>query len=214
MAAIDWGALLRVNEKFINKNDDLFSYCSDTGYVCDKATYYSESEKKDIEIDIMGNYCVYAGDKNFLLCFYKGYFYVISHNKIIHTVSYNPFVSETFYLDNYPSIKVERLDKIIRREYFALPDEYDREFYKKYGKKKGQVKINRICKRHNKSFYKIYLPRWKATWDYNGNHYEVIYGYGIDPSEDVWNDIKYDAYDFTDIERKIIDSWFNKSEVS
>ena len=75
MSAIDYGALLRVNGKFINKNDDLFSYCSDTGYVCDKATYYSDYEKKEIEIDIMGNYYVYAGDENFLLCFYKGYFY-------------------------------------------------------------------------------------------------------------------------------------------
>ena len=60
MSAIDYGALLRVNGKFINKNDDLFSYCSDTGYVCDKATYYSDYEKKEIEIDIMGNYYVYA----------------------------------------------------------------------------------------------------------------------------------------------------------
>lgn len=209
MAFIDYGALLRVNGKFLNKNDDLFVKSSDTGYVCDKATYYSDSEKKVIEIDIMGNYYVYAGDENFLLCFYKGYFYVISNNKIIHTVSYNPFISETFYLDGYPSIKVESLDKTIRREYCALPDEYDRKyFYERYGKKKGQVRINRICKRHNKSFYNTRSSRWLATWDYNGNHYEVIFGYGIDPVESVWNRIKFDHYDFSDVERKIIDEWF------
>ena len=39
MALIDWGSLLRVNGKFINKNKDLFMNCSDTGYVCKQAEY-------------------------------------------------------------------------------------------------------------------------------------------------------------------------------
>lgn len=161
MALIDYGAILRVNGKFINKNCDLFMHSSDTGYVCEQALHPNGEM-----IDIDKEFYVYAGDENFMLCFYKGLFYVISHNKIILAKWNILFMSETFYFDGLPSVNVERLD--------------------------------------NKT------QRWLATWIHNGNKYEVIFGYGIDPDEEVWNRIKFDGYKFTDIEREIIDEWFKE----
>lgn len=209
MAFIDYGALLKVNGKFINKNDALFAYCSDTGYVCYKATYYDKYEKKNKEDNIYGNFYVYAGDENFMLCFYKGYFYIISHNRIISTVSYNPFLSETFYLDGFPSITVERLDKNLRYEYMDEPDEYDVEYWnERLGKRRAQLLIRRLYKKRKSPVCRYYSSRWKVTWDYNENHYEVIFGYGIDNDEIIWNRIKFNSYEFSDIEREIIDEWF------
>ena len=70
------------------------------------------------------------------------------------------------------------------------------------------IKINRVIKKYKNVIWKTRSSRWLATWDYNGNHYEVIFGYGIDPNKDVWNRIKLDSYDFSDVERQIIDGWF------
>ena len=183
--------------------------CSDTGYVCDKATYFDDESKEIITTHINGNFYVYAGDENFMLCFYKGYFYVIHNNKIICSISNSYFISETIYFDGLPTIKVEHLDKELRNEYPDKLDDWDRAFYyDHFGIKKGQLKINRVLKKYKNVVWKTRSSRWLATWDYNGNHYEVIFGYGIDPNEDVWNRIKFDSYDFSDIEREIIDSWF------
>lgn len=210
MAFIDYGALLRVNGKFINKNSNLFMDCSDTGYICDKATYFDTYENKERDAHIKGNYYVYAGDENFLLCFYKGYFYVIHNNKIIHAISYNKFLSEIFYFDNLPSIKVEHLNKNFIKKYYDKPNEDDKKWlFNYYGKKRGLLKLKNWIK-NSRKYYKELTSRWKATWDYNGSHYEVIYGYGIDPDEKVWNDIKFDHYEFTDVEREIIDEWFKE----
>ena len=213
MAFIDYGALLKVNGKFINKNDDLFMETSDTGYMCEDASYFDESENKEEIIHINGDFYAYAGDEKFFLCFYKSYFYVISNNKIMHTVSWNPFLSETFYLEGYPAIKVERLSRIPHYLFTDPIDEYDKRYFlRRYGKKQGQKRIYRICKRIRRMKYrtKCLSGRWIASWDYKDKHYEVIYGYGIDPYEKTWNRIKHDkGYDFDDEEIKIIDEWFD-----
>lgn len=57
----------------------------------------------------------------------------------------------------------------------------------------------------------VNCTRWKATWDYNEKHYEVIFGFGIDNDEEVWNDIKHGYFDFSETEIKIIDEWFVNS---
>ena len=85
--------------------------CSDTGYICEKATYYDKNIKKDREVFIDGMFYVYAGDENFMLCFSKAGFSVISHNKIIGSVVFSQFLSETFYFDGLPSVTLEMLDK-------------------------------------------------------------------------------------------------------
>ena len=206
MSIIDYGSLLRVNGKFINKNKDLFMNCSDTGYICKQAEY-SDGTVTDID----GNYFVYAGDENFLIVFYKGWFHVIHNNKIIYSDWNNPFISETIYFEDLPTLKIEHLNKNLINEYPDPPDEYDiKWYYERYGKKKAQLKLNRLAKSRNRIVCKTRTYRWLATWEYNGKKYEVIFGDGIDPNEDLWNEIKYDHYEFTDVERQIIDGWFKE----
>lgn len=228
MSAIDYGALLKVNDKFINKNKDLFMNCSDTGYICNEAEYYDDYQDKWETIPIGGNYYVYAGDEKFLVVFYKSLFRVIHNNKIICNRWNDPFISETIYFDELPSIKVEYLDKnlyVEPVESLGTWKDYVKENWqntsgneklselenghKRYKWFMKALKRNARYIKHLNKYDKYRTPRWLATWDYNGNHYEVIFGYGIDPNEKVWNDIKYDSYDFTDIEREIIDIWFN-----
>lgn len=211
MAFIDWGAILRVNGKFINKNEELFMKCSDAGYVCEKAT-----DKNGNMYDIDGNYFVYAGDKDFMLVFYKGYAHIISNEKIIYTVSWSPFIRETFYFDGHPNVTVELLDKELKKKCYIDP--FDEEEIEDWINHLGKKKTDKLVFKRNKDIrtawrkqtclYVRKLHRWLATWTHNGNKYEVIFGRGIDPSEKCWNDIKFEYYDFSDVEREIIDNWF------
>ena len=216
MAFGDYGAILRVDGKFINKDKGLFMQASDTGYVCKKALH---KDRKEYDID--GNYFVYAGDKDFLVVFYKGTYKVISNEKVIHYGWNVCGDSETFYLDNLPNLKVSVLSKKYELRLFDwLDEESIREDYKWYIERKGKKFADRWLRRRYKAKYMTTRGhggfawntrpyRFLAEWDYNGHHYEVIYGMGIDPNEKVWNDIKNEYYKFRKDEIELIDSWFN-----
>lgn len=220
MAAIDYGALLRVNGKFVNKNGNLFMDASNTGYVLEKAKY-EDTSIYNKDIDINGNFYVYAGDKDLLLTFYKGCFHVISNGLIIKTVIDLPFISETFCVGDI-SIKVSHLDPNLQTE-----EDDDRWTWKEHVKHNwinatGEEKLCELVggeweykkflkyvkKKARKKAVSYRTQRWVAEWEYNSDKYEVVFGSGIDPCEEVWNDIKYDSYGFTEREIKIIDSWF------
>ena len=118
MATINYGALLKVNGVFLNKDKDLFMDASNTGYVLEKARYADESIY-DKEVDIQGNFYVYVGDEDFMLTFYKGYFYIISHGLIIGQLSYSPFISETLHIADI-DIHVEHLDSDYKVETYSI----------------------------------------------------------------------------------------------
>lgn len=212
---IDYGALLRVDGKLVN--NEMFMDASDTGYVCEKAYY----PKYDEEIDIDGNYFVYAGDKELLLCFYKCQCLVVSNNKVIKSTWSIPFISETFFLPNNVHLKISHLDREIKVEPFLTSTNFEDFIREEYGDNylknitEYELKNERkwfkkmVKKSHtNKNIcYKYRLNRYLAEWDYKGKHYEVIFGYGIDADKEVWDDTKH-RYDFSDVERKVIDEWF------
>lgn len=221
MAFIDYGALLRVDGKFINKNGNLFMDASDTGYICESA-----KEKNGETVPIDGGYFVYAGDEKCLLIFYKGIFQVIS-NGIIVLSDFNPaFASQTYKLEGLTELKVSHLDKNLYIEYpepLGTWEDYVRQNWidatgteklsqlygglKRYKRFKKRAKhIARVTR--NGGYCKYRTQRYLAEWTYDNRKYEVIFGYGIDPDEEVWNRIKEDSYGFTDTERKIIDEWF------
>lgn len=222
MSMIDYGALLRVNGQLVNKNCNLFMESSNTGYSLEKARY-ADVSIYDKDIDISGNFYVYAGDENLLLAFYKGYFYVISNGEILKVVSNVLFISETFYIGEV-KVKVSHLDPDIQVK------EDDIGTWKEYVKENwvGATGEEKLCelegaqkeyryfikrlkrKASGRSAYKNRTQRWIAQWEHKGNNYEVIFGYGIDPNEDVWNDIKDDSYHFTKREIEIIDGWFTE----
>lgn len=217
MACIDYGALLRKNGKLLNKDSDLFAKMSDTGYICDKA----EDENGDI-INIDGNYFVYAGDSKFFIVFYKGLYRVISNEKILYTGWNMPFNSETYYFDGLPSLKVSRLSKYYEIEHYKSLGTW-KEFVKRNwigttgneklselqnGHKKYKRFFRNLKKRSRDKGVRTRPYRFIAEWDYKGNHYEVIFGYGIDNNQKIWNEIK-NIYGFREDEIKIIDEWFN-----
>jgi hypothetical protein len=199
MAMVDYGALLRVNGKFINKNKGLFMDMKDAvGFVLETAKYPQWHD-----ININDNYFVYAGCEDLLLCFYKTYFYVISNGEVVRTYSDNNLEAETL-LVNGISIKVKHLDNdwIIDK----LEIDYDDKKY--VSKNKWSRYIKRVGEVNRKRPLKYKTHRYIASWEHNEKIYEVIFGYGIEPNEDVWNTIKCKSYEFTDKERKIIDEWF------
>lgn len=222
MSMIDYGALLRVNGKLVNKNCNLFMESSNTGYSLEKARY-ADVSIYDKDVDIRGNFYVYAGDENLLLAFYKGYFYVISNGEILKVVSNVPFISETFYIGEV-KVKVSHLDPDIqvKEDDIGTWKEYVKEnWVDATGEEKlcelynGLREYKLFCKRSKRkafgqSAYKYRTARWLVEWEHAGDKYEVIFGYGVDPNEDVWNDIKNELYEFTKREIEVIDRWFSE----
>lgn len=210
MAMIDYGAILRVDGKFVNKNKCLFMEVSDAEYEPPEEVY---DPKYNATIRIKGNYFVYAGDENFLVCFYKCYLCAVSKNKIIFDYWGDNF-SHQFILPNEKIIKVEHLDNNYLKDKLSDDDLYEiATKYRNNGKTKQLKSLQRLFKRHyryNKNPDKYKTNRYIATWEHNSHNYECIFGYGIDPNEECWEDIKNEHYDFTDIERNIIDGWFKE----
>ena len=223
MAMVDYGALLRVNGKFINKNQDMFMAASDTGYVA-KNILDDDGEIRDID----GNFFVYAGDEHFCVAFYKGLYKVISDGKVIYTNWGMPFNSETRFFSNLPTLKFSRLItyyKVEKMENLGTWKEYVKEhwigaigsepIYSLGGGKNAYKRFIRHAKRvcyvnSHSGLHKSRPYRFIAEWDYNGRHYEAIFGYGIDNDETVWNEIKNVAYGFRPEEIKLIDRWFDE----
>lgn len=223
MAMIDYGALLRVDGKFINKNTNMFMETSDTGYIA-KGIIDTDGEIRDID----GNYFVYAGDEHFCVAFYKGMYKVTSDGKVIYTNWNMCFDSETHYFKELPNLKILRLSpkyETVLIESQGLWEDYVREHWEGATGKEKLVDLQdgtKIYKRFIKNAkriayvnkhggcYKTRPYRFLAEWDYNGHHYEVIFGYGIDNNEGSWNAIKDKYYGFREEEKKIINEWFTK----
>lgn len=223
MALIDYGAILKVDGVFVNKDADLFMDTSDTGYVCKKA-----SNQNGEEFDIDGNYYVYAGDKDFLLAFYKGSVVGISNEKIVFSRWNIPFCSETVKSpdSSFPEVKISHLDPAfyvcnwIEKEASQTWEDYVRETWIGATGKEALSELQNGTKRYRwfqrlkkriarkskqNDFPKYRTNRYVATWEHGGHSYECIFGYGIDPDKEVYLDMRDD---FTETEKEVLDSWF------
>jgi len=204
MAMIDYGAILRVDGEMINR-DQFFMDESNTGFVLKTAT---GADGKEYAID--GNYFVYAGDEHFLIVVYKTLLRVIHDGHILWDSWGCTSIGETRFFDGLPGVKVQHLDASLYPHYADQIDDWERErIIEYYPEKKANRLLYRAAKRRRKPIFWDRTNRYVATWDYDGRHYEVIYGYGVDPQFDVWVDIKDSAYDFTKQEKEIIDLWFS-----
>lgn len=212
MSMIDYGALLRVDGKLVNRDGDLFMDMQEAvGFTLDKAQYFYNG--KDYEIDISDNFYVYTGKPEFLLTFYKTHFYIISNGKVIKSVSTDERINEYSFYINGVNVTVSQLDKKWRNNYYEKFDDDDKErLYYLHGKKKANMIIYRQAKKSRRVSYRYKSCRYIAKWEYDGKKYEVLYGYGIEPDFDIWNGVKDRAYDFSDDEKKFIDSWFAEDE--
>ena len=200
MAMIDYGAILRVDGKIINH--DMFMDVSDTG--CKPA------DKVEINGETMnfnGDFFVYAGDEKFMVATYKTYLCVVSDGRVIWDKWpwYCNVVGETRFFDGFPSVTVRHLDPVM---YPVYPGPFDPWPDDLCTKKEADRMRFRYAKKARKPLYKSFTNRFIATWDYDGRHYEIIYGYGIDPDKEIWDYIKNINYGFTQTEIEVIDSWF------
>ena len=78
MAMVDYGAILKVDGKIIN--DSLFMEITDTGTIPPEKVH---DDRYNCDINIAGNYFAYGGDKDFMMVFYKCWFFGITQEKII-----------------------------------------------------------------------------------------------------------------------------------
>lgn len=214
MAMIDYGAILRVDGKIVNH--EMFMEVSDTGYKPPEKVWYPKYNDYD---SVAGEYFVYAGDEDFLVCFYKSELFAVSKGEVVFSRwgnYFNSITEETFFLNNLPTITIAHLDKQMHYDDYLDLDEYDRKMIdddrknnRKHHIRRWQRISKRIWRTRKESWRYDYSHRFIATWEHKGRKYECIYGFGIDPNREVWDDIKYNSYDFSDNERDIIDMWFN-----
>lgn len=189
MAMIDYGALVIKNGIPVNKNRGMFLECPD---------YFDE--------DVKDNYFAYCGDEEYSLCFYKCSITETKNGNAVDNFWNFPFKSETFYRDNGVNITVRRLDDLLPVYATNLQDyetweDYVKENWsgatglEKDSELENGQKYHKLwkknCKRigRRKVLYYKSTNKYIATWEYKGDKWEVIFGYGIDPDEDVFNDI-------------------------
>ena len=210
MAAIDYGALVIKNGIPINKNCDLFQ---------EPPEYFND--------DVKGNYYVYCGDEEYSLCFYKCYIAETRNGQVIDWIWNFNFKSETFYRDGV-TVTIRRLDDLIpvypehlvgcatwedyvrTRWIGATGKEKDCELVRGHQSHKlWNKRIKEIGRK--KPLYYTSTLKYSATWEYKGDKWEVIFGYGIDPNEEIFNDmITHSNYNYgTESARYIREKFFD-----
>lgn len=209
MSVSDYGAVLRVNGHVVNTDD--FMKESNLGYSLEVAQY------KDKEIKVKGNYFVMAGDKDLLLCFYKGDMIVIQNEVVTNVISWSPFKNETLLLDE-AEIEVSHLDEnlYLRDRYYNLNDmsdwltqigftDRDRLFSRAFHCRLYRKCLRKLRKVRKKSYTRT--SRWIANWQYKGDTYECIFGVGITTDDSYKEPYYYETFEFTEVELAILNDW-------
>jgi len=81
MAMVDYGAVLKKNGIVIHRDDFFMDMQKAVGFTID-----SLIDEDGYNYQINGNYFVYIGDKELLICVYKTQLLIISNNKIVNRV--------------------------------------------------------------------------------------------------------------------------------
>ena len=196
MSIMDYGAIVKKNDVFINKNQDLFQNMKEAvGFELDKAI-----DNKGYSYNIDGSNYVYIGDENLMVCFYKCGFTVISSGKVIRRGNGFDWNEVNYNIEN-TILNIKHLDntEYVEDGWFNI---YDREDFD------SEIEWLRYIKRVNrmkkKRLFKSKTSRFIATLEYNGDKYEVIFGYGIDTC---YNDEIGKAYGYSEIEKQIMKEW-------
>lgn len=125
---------------------------------------------KDKSLD--GNYFAFIGDSDFTICFYKNIARLISRENGVDMYLWN-LTEDGRNLNNK---KVRRIILCPNPEYiYGGSDNFDA-----IG---ANIMATVVIK-------EIDYCRFHLSMDYKGDHYHVIYGYGIDCSRKVWDRVK------------------------
>lgn len=211
MAMVDYGVLVLKNGIPQNKNGELFS-----------------EEPAYMKAPIAGNYFCYCGDEKFSLCFYKTCMAVTRNGEDTNEHYWDfPFASETIFLPE-TKVTVKRLDSLqpVYAEHFFDCNSWEDYVRMNWRGATGREKLSELadggkeykkwikrCKKIGKKkvLYYTSTQKFSATWEYGGDQWEVIFGYGIDNSEEVFNHITTEGhYNYgMDSERYIREKFFN-----
>jgi len=83
MAMLDYGVVLKKNGIVLHRDDLFMNMQKAVGFTIDKL---QDKDNEEYIYQINGNYFVYIGDKEMLICVYKTQLLIISNNEIIHRV--------------------------------------------------------------------------------------------------------------------------------
>ena len=205
MAMIDYGAVVKINGKIVNENQFFMDMQQAVGWIdhpkkrypdCDclddkgysecfecprrKTEHQSHPELGEwdatigdcrgneipIQDKLDRNFFAYVGDEDFTIAFYKTSAVITNKNKTLYARLWYGFYSKDLGDTDVTAI----CRKMVRR------------FDIKIGDETIHLKIKRIGEGESK-FYMRFI--------YKHNIYEIIYGYGIDPNKEVWNEVKH-----------------------
>ena len=180
MAMIDYGCVVIKNGIVQNTNEFFMNMKRSVGWVDKEVT---GNETRDDLVGVMNdNYMGYIGDKDLTICFYKSY-------ERLH-----------FNIIDLDHIDIPNPDQMLYMNENKINDYHLSREYKYYSDSNWFYEDKWISKT-----FKVEVPNYgpvdihvkylsnaiKMLWmSYKGDHYRVIYGYGIDSNWNVWNKIK------------------------
>ncbi len=197
MAISDYGAIVKINGKIVNKNDFFMDMDKAVGWIdypthlYEDCTHVDENDcsdciscpllqkkynsklKKEDLFDCKGKpfipivnpdnqYMAYAGDEDFTVGVYKNCFVIKNKNSNFYISGWSLCIYDEPYEATY----------------------YNMVRYIKVNTKNETVniKIKKLVSNSNQLL---------MTFKYNGNFYQILYGYGIDSNKRIWDAIKY-----------------------
>ena len=146
----------------------------------------------DTGYKIPENISFYAacGDEKFCLAFFKRQVYVIINGVFVGTV----------WIDEIGNAKNNQI-------FIKMPYENRLNLFGS-GISVIFEAIDHTLLKDTECDYRYYSGKYHDNFTYNGNVYDVYFGYGIDSSEETYNKIKFTSYDYTEKERNVLDNVF------
>ena len=195
MAMIDYGTIV-VRNGVIQNAGEMFMKISDRG--CDipeTIEAVDSSDKKDFGVS--GEYFAYAGDLEFLMCFYKREALIVVKNKVAGFLCFGEagnvwYNTNKFYIPTKSPF--ERFFNLFKSGIDVVVENIDHEMQKNVW---GSGYVD-----------KYYNDKYHISFDYKGDRYDIYTGYGIDNNLEVYNRIKFDSYGYTETERRVLDEVF------
>lgn len=183
MAAIDYGCVVIKNGIVQNPNIFYMDMKESVGWIDKEVT--DESTYDELEDVMNGNYMGYIGDEDLTIAFYKLYERVhIGHVNIDSEIIKNiPEEDLMLYMSDNMINDFNLSRKWYRSKCFFWGEKWISKTFKINVPNYGIVEVH----------VKYISNPVKMLWmTYKGNHYRVIYGYGIDSNKRVWDKIKAD----------------------
>lgn len=160
------------------------------GKIVNKNIFSMEKTDNGYKIPYNISFYVACGDEKFCLAFFKRQVYVIINGVFVGTV----WIDEVGNADN---------DQI----FIKMPYEKRLNLFDS-GISVTFEAIDHDLLRDAEYGYRYYSGKYHTNFTYDGNVYDIYFGYGIDSDEEIYNKIKFTSYDYTEKERNVMDKVF------